>query len=159
MDFIRLGATIEEAKELRDLLYNGGIIAVIKRLLLTKQFNTKLDDSSVETKRYGDDDGLTFRLKVTTEANITYTIEFRLFFGSLVPKQCFEAIDKKAGLKNKDLSWVKLVTLRVLYVIYEQVKFFSIDANAKRICNKKTRVATVWTQTPGGTIGRQGTIN
>lgn len=159
MNFINLGANIEEAKELRKLLYDGGIVAAIKKLLLVKHFNTKLDDSSVETRKYCDDDGLTFRLEVTTEANINYTIEFRFFFNNLVPKQCFEAIDTKAGLKNKELSWVELVTLRVLYVIYEQVKFFSIDANAKRICNKKTRVATVWTQTPSGSIGRQGTIN
>lgn len=159
MDFIRWGATVEEAKELNDLLYNGGIATAIKRLILTKHFDTTLENDSVITKKFGDSDGLVFRLRVTTEILNVNTIEFRFFFDDLVPKQCFEAIDIKAGLKNKNLSWAKLVTLRVLYVVYEQLKFFSIEANAKRICNKKTHVATVWTQTPNGSIGRQGIIN
>lgn len=160
LNFSQFGANEQEAQELADLIYHGGIITAIRRLILVKHLhNVELIEDSYEVRKFSGDEGLVFRLRITTEENVTNTIEFRFFLNNVVWPYNFEKVDIEGGFKNKQLSWVDKVKLRLLYVVFDQIRFFSVEANAHKICNKKTRIACVWTQTPGGSMGRQGVIN
>ena len=161
IDWFNYGANEQEAKELQALFFGGGIITAIRKLILQKHLtNVEFDENTLQIKEFiGGDHGLVFRLRITTDANITNTVEFRLFFNCFLLRHQFSKIDKEAGLKDKDLDLADLIRLRILYVIFDQVKFYSIQDKAVNWCNRKTHVSTVWTQDNSGWIGRQGVIN
>ena len=161
IDWFNYGANEQEAKGLQALFFEGGIITAIRKLILQKHLtNVEFDESTLHVKEFiGGDHGLVFRLKITTDENITNTVEFRLFFNCFLLRHQFSKIDKEAGLKNKDLDLPDLIRLRILYVIFSQVKFYSIQDKANNWCNRKTHVSTVWTQDNTGWLGRQGVIN
>ena len=152
------GATAQEAQELDRLLYKGEIITAIRKLLLVQHLDAAPDVDSLHIQDFHGDDGLVFNLYITTDILNQVTVQFRFFLEQLVPKQNFGKVDEDAGLKDKNLSWANLVKLRILYVVGQEVKYFSKQANADKVCSKKLHNATVWTQSPNGSMGRTGGI-
>ena len=161
IDWFNYGANEEEAKGLQQLFFGGGLITAIRKLILHKGLtNVEFNENTLQIKEFaGGDHGLLFRLKITTDAGVTNTVEFRMFLSCFLMRHQFSIIDKEAGLLNKDLDLADLIRLRILYVIFSQVKFYSIQEKAVNWCNRKTHVSTVWTSDNGGHLSRQGVIN
>ena len=160
INWFNYGATDEEAAELQKLFFGGELITALRRLILHKHLNNvEFDENTYEIKDFNSDYGLVFRLKITTVLGTTNTVEFRFFFNCFISKFQFKDTDREAGLAGKDLSWANLLKLRILYNTFKQISFFSKDENASKICNKKTHVATAWTDSNNGSMGRAGVIN
>ena len=153
---------ISEDPEVYELLYSNTsrIAFAIKRLLIRKHIPNVIFHFSqdVETKKFATDT-LVVHLRVQTETGDTNLIEFRFFLESITPKNHCTKIDEDAHLNRNKLSWADLITLRVLWTIFTEIKYFSKQENAKKICGNK-HCATVWiANTYSGSIGRQGGIS
>lgn len=97
------------------LIYYGQIISAVKQLIKAKNF----DITSVvsEVKEFETCDGLEISMNYR-QAHIV----FRLFLDVIIPKEHCSALDNKAGLDKNKLSWKELVTLRILYIIFKELK-------------------------------------
>ena len=148
--------------EVYELLYGNTskIAFAIKQLLIKKHIPNVIFHFSqdIEFKKFVEDT-LVVHLRVQTETSDTNLLEFRFFLDSITPKHYCSKMDKDAHLDKKKLSWADLITLRILWTIFTEIKYFSKQENAKKICGDK-HCATVWIANMySGSIGRKGGIS
>lgn len=130
-------------KELTALIFDGKIIDAVQQLIKVKNFNdTSMDQASVEKFRV--DDGLDISMNYK-QAHIT----FRLFLDIIVPKEYCSALDSKAGLDKNKLSWKQLVTLRILYIIFEELNII-----IKNYVDVKQNYI-IWTTSYDGSVAKE----
>ncbi len=148
--------------EVYELLYgnHSKIAFAIKRLLVRKHIANVIFNFSQDVEiRKITTDTLVVHLKVQTETGDTNLLEFRFFLDSITPKNYCTKLDKDAHLDRKKLSWADLIALRILWTLFTEIKYFSKQENAQKICGNK-HCATIWIANMySGSIGRKGDIS
>ena len=124
------------------LIYCGQIISAVKQLIKAKNF----DVTSVvsEVKEFKTCDGLEISMNYR-QAHII----FRLFLDVIIPKEHCSTLDNKAGLNKNKLSWKELVTLRILYIIFEELR-----AIIKNYADVKQNYF-IWTNSFDGSVAKE----
>ena len=143
---------------LERLLYTDEMLNAIYKYVKEKFSNVIFDPFS--GKLYTNAAGvpsIAFEVTVnTTDRNFVARIQFRFFLDDLIPKENYTVIDKRGGYIDQldKLSAAGRVKLRILRIVYEQLKLFTDATYAKGHCAKNGN-CTVWTSGPSGFINSE----